>query len=70
MSLHVDDLINSGTPEFLTWFLRKIKERFTVGHEDKNDLTFTGRRVRWVFDAQGNKKYISIDQKLCVSELD
>ena len=70
MSLHVDDLINSGTPEFLTWFLRKIKEHFTVGHEDKNDLTFTGRRVRWVFDAQGNKKYISIDQKLCVSELE
>ena len=70
MSLHVDDLIISGTPEFLTWFLKKIREHFTVGHEDKNDLTFTGQRVRWVFDAQGRKKYISIDQKLCVSELE
>ena len=38
MSLHVDDLIISGSPEFLTWFLKKIKEHFTVGHEDKNDL--------------------------------
>eukprot|EP00439_Symbiodinium_sp_Y106_P057758 s4162_g8.t1 len=47
LSLHVDDLIISGTPEFLTWFLKKIKEHFTVGHEDKNDLTFTGQRVRW-----------------------
>ena len=70
MSLHVDDLIISGTPEFLSWFLKNIKEHFTVGHEDKNDLTFTGQRVRWVLDAQGNKKYISIDQKLCVSELE
>ena len=64
MSLHVDDLIISGTPEFLTWFLKKIGEHFTVGHEDKNDLTFTGQRVRWVFDAQGKKKYMSIDQKV------
>ena len=47
MSLHVDDLTISGTPEFLTWFLKQIKEHFTVGHEDKNDLTFTGERVRW-----------------------
>eukprot|EP00439_Symbiodinium_sp_Y106_P035936 s1632_g4.t1 len=70
MSLHVDDLIISGTPEFLTWFLKKIKEHVTVGYEDKSDLTFTGQRVRWVMDAQGNKKYISIDQKLCVSELE
>ena len=70
MSLHIDDLIISGTPAFLTWFLKKIKEHFTVGHEDKIDLTFTGQRVRWVLDAQDNKKYISIDQKLCVSELE
>ena len=70
MSLHVDDLIISGTPEFLTWFLKKIREHFTVGHEDKNDRTFTGQRVRWVLDAQGQKKYNSIDQKLCVSELE
>ena len=70
MSLHVDDLIVSGTSEFLTWFLKKIREHFTVGHEDKIDLTFTGQRVRWVLDAQGQKKYISIDQKLCVSELE
>ena len=70
MSLHVDDLIITGSPEFLTWFLEKIKKQFTVGHEDKNDLTFTGQRVRWVFDSNNQKKYISIDQKLCVSELE
>ena len=70
LSLHVDDLIMSGTPQFLKWFLEKIKKHFTVGHEDVNDLMFTGQRVRWVFDEQKRKKYISIDQKLSVSELE
>ena len=70
LSLHVDDLTISGTPQFLKWFLEKIKKHFTVGHEDVNDLMFTGQRVRWVFDEQKRKKYISIDQKLSVSELE
>ena len=66
----MDDLIISGTPQFLKWFLEKIKKHFTVGHEDVNDLMFTGQRVRWVFDEHKRKKYISIDQKLSVSELE
>ena len=71
LSLHVDDLIISGTPQFLKWFLEKIKKRFTVGHEDVNDLMFAGQRVRWVFDEhKKKKKYISIDQKLSVQELE
>ena len=64
LSLHVDDLIISGTPQFLKWFLEKIKKHFTVGHEDVNDLMFTGQRVRWVFDEQKRKRYFSIDQNL------
>ena len=70
LSLHVDDLIISGTPQFLKWFLEKIKKHFTVGHEDVNDLMFTGQRVRWVLDEHKKKKYISIDQKLSVQELE
>ena len=58
-------LLNSSSG---SW--RKIKKHFTVGHEDVNDLMFTGQRVRWVFDEQKRKKYISIDQKLSVSELE
>ena len=50
--------------------LEKIKKHFTVGHEDVNDLMFTGQRVRWVFDEHKKKKYISIDQKLSVQELE
>ena len=70
LSLHVDDLIISGTPQFLKWFLEKIQKHFAVGHEDVNDLMFTGQRVRWVFDEHKKKKYISIDQKLSVQELE
>ena len=70
LSLNVDDLIISGTPQFLKWFLEKIKKHFTVGHEDVNDLMFTGQRVRWVLDEHKKKKYISIDQKLSVQELE
>ena len=47
LSLHVDDIIISGTPQFLKRFLEKSKKHFTVGHEDVNDLMFTGQRVRW-----------------------
>ena len=49
LSLHVDDLIISGTPQFLKWFLEKIKKHFTVGHEGVNDLMFTGQRVQMGF---------------------
>ena len=31
---------------------------------------FTGQRVRWVLDEHKKKKYISIDQKLSVQELE
>ena len=31
---------------------------------------FAGQRIRWIFDAQGKRKYISTDRKLCVSELE
>ena len=70
LSLHVDDLIITGSPKFLSWFLESIKKHFRVGHEDRNDLMFTGQRVKWIFDEKGNKKYISIDQSLNVSELE
>ena len=70
LSLHADDFIISGTPQFLKWFLEKIKKHFTVGHEDVNEMMFTGQRVRWVLDEHKKKKYISIDQKLGVQELE
>ena len=68
--LHVDDLFITGTPEFLEKFKRVVKSQFKIGHEDVNDLMFTGQLVNWFFDEKTKKKsHIAVEQSLCVSEL-
>ena len=68
--LHVDDLFRTGTPEILEKFKKKIRANFNIGHEDVNDLMFTGQRVRWQLDEKTKKKsHIVVEQSLCVSEL-
>ena len=69
--LHVaDDLFITGTPEFLEKFKKVVKSQFKIGHEDMNDLMFTGQRVNWVIDEKTKKKsHIAVGQSLCVSEL-
>ena len=48
--LHVDDLFITGTPDFLEKFKKKVSANFKIGHEDLNDLMFTGQRVKWQMD--------------------
>ena len=69
--LHVDDLLITGTPEFLERLFNKVvKSQFMIGHEDVNDLMFTGQRVKWIMDEKTKKKsHITVEQSLCVSEL-
>ena len=68
--LHVDDLFITGTPEFLEKFKKVVKSQFKIGHEDVNDLMFTGQRVKWIIDEKTKKKsHITVEQSLCVSEL-
>ena len=68
--LHVDDLFVTGTPDFLEKFKNKVKASFKIGHEDVNDLMFTGQRVKWQLDKKTKKKsHIVVEQSLCVSEL-
>ena len=68
--LHVDDLFIAGTPEFLEKFKKVVKSQFKIGHEDVNDLMFTGQRVKWIIDEKTKKKsHITVEQSLCVSEL-
>ena len=68
--LHVDDLFVTGTPEFLEKFKNKVKASFKIGHEDVNDLMFTGQRVKWQLNEKTKKKsHIVVEQSLCVSEL-
>eukprot|EP00439_Symbiodinium_sp_Y106_P036560 s6218_g4.t1 len=68
--LHVDDLFITGNPEFLEKFKKVVKSQFKIGHEDVNDLMFTGQRVKWIIDEKTkNKSHITVEQSLCVSEL-
>ena len=48
--LHGDDLFITGTPEFLEAFKKVVESQFNIGHEDVNDLMFTGQRVKWIID--------------------
>ena len=65
--LHVDDLFITGT---LEKFKKVVKSQFKIGHEDVNDLMFTGQRVKWIIDEKTKKKsHITVEQSLCVSEL-
>ena len=48
--LHVDGLFITGTPEFLETFKKVVESQFKIGHEDVNDLMFTGQRVKWIID--------------------
>ena len=60
----------TGTPIFLETFKSKVKAIFKIGHEDVNDLMFTGQHVKWQSDEKTKKKsHIVVEQSLCVSEL-
>ena len=68
--LHVDDLFVTGNDIFLKQFKEIVKSQFKIGHEDTNDLMFTGQRVSWKMQEKTKKKeYISVEQSLCVQEL-
>ena len=58
--LHVDDLFITGTPEFLEKFKKVVKSQFKIGHEDVNDLMFTGQRVKWIIDEKTKKNHTSL----------
>jgi hypothetical protein len=61
--LHVDDLFIVGVDKFVQLIIDSIKKEYTIGHQDKNDIEFTGQRVKWHHDAKTNvRKFISIDQ--------
>ena len=65
--LHVDDLFIKGTPEFLEKFKKVVKSQFKIGHEDVNDLMFTGQRVKWVIDEKTRRNLTSLLNNPCVS---
>ncbi len=52
----VDELLTTGTPEFLEKFKKKVRANFKIGREDLNDLMFTGQRVKWQLYEKTKKK--------------
>ena len=43
--MHVDDLIFTGTDDFLSSFAESLKKSFQVGSLDENDVMFCGQRI-------------------------
>jgi hypothetical protein len=45
--LHVDDLFMTGSKEFYAQIVEAIRKDYQIGSEDKDDVVFTGQRLRW-----------------------
>ena len=43
--MHVDDLIFTGTDDFLSSFAESLKKSFQIGSLDENDVMFCGQRI-------------------------
>ena len=55
--LHVDDLFMTGSKEFYSYIGQALRKEYQIGSEDKNDVVFTGQRVRW----EGRKLVVDQD---------
>jgi hypothetical protein len=53
----------TGTPEFEKRVLQKIRKDYQIGSEDKDDIVFTGQRVRW------HRTVLTVDQDKAIEEL-
>ena len=63
VALHVDDLLMTGNSTFHSTVVARLRKDYQVGSEDKDDIVFTGQRLRWLNNA------IVMDQDKAVEEL-
>ena len=61
--MHVDDLIFTGTDDFLSSFAESLKKSFQIGSLDENDVMFCGQRII----KQGAT--VMVHQDLCIEDL-
>ena len=61
--MHVDDLIFTGTDDFLSSFAESLKKSFQIGSLDENDVMFCGQRII----KQGAT--VTVHQDLCIEDL-
>ena len=45
VATHVEDILYSGTEEFLTWFNSKVKQSFTVSKFESGNFKYTGVNI-------------------------
>ena len=48
-------------------FKKVVKSQFKIGHEDVNDLMFTGQRVKWIIDEKPRRNLTLLLNSPCVS---
>ena len=61
--MHVDDLIFTGTDDFLLSFAESLKKSFQIDSLDENDVMFCGQRII----KQGAT--VTVHQDLCIEDL-
>ena len=61
--MHVDDLIFTGTDDFLLSFTEGLKKSFQIGSLDENDVMFCGQRII----KQGTT--VTVHQDLCIEDM-
>ena len=69
VNLHVDDLLITGKSEDVSYLLSLIREDYTIGSEDKNDIEFTGQRIMWVNNEKGQNNFIRVHQQKAIDLL-
>ena len=65
----MDDLFGTGGTEIQQRVLARLRKDVQVGSEDRNDVTFTGQRIRWTTDPQSGS-CIEVSQQKATDELE
>ena len=47
----------------MKFLVTEIGKEYKIGSEDWNDIMFCGQRTKWLYDEQGRKKCIDVDQE-------
>ena len=54
----------TGNDIFLKQFKDIVKSQFKIGHEDTNDLMFTGQRVAWKMQEKTKKEGVHLSRTI------
>ena len=58
-----------GNAGFENTVIAHLRDKFQIGSEDRNDVTFVGQRIQWKGKPGSPGSYIKVAQKLAIDEL-